>query len=174
MMGSLPGGCRRFCAEKAFDFYKSQQPSTNGLQQLQYQSVRNNKFQQVSIRVGICFGTRGVGGSKSSFPQSIPSNGPSLDDQRDGHSYRLYACIGAGSSHCERESSRRCSRRRWWWRIRASSAAADAKQHSERASRKDPAWNLPPGSFPISKQNYYQQADGQRPGTDAKVGRGRP
>src|SRR6478672_12990596 len=50
---------RRFCAEKASNFNKSQQLSTSGVQQVQYQSVRNNKFQQVSIRVGICFGTRG-------------------------------------------------------------------------------------------------------------------
>jgi hypothetical protein len=49
--------CRRFCAEKASDFTKSQQVSTSGVQQVQYQSVRNNKFQQVSIRVGIWFGT---------------------------------------------------------------------------------------------------------------------
>src|SRR5215472_11076243 len=55
------------------------------------------------------------------------------------------------------------------------SAAADAKQHSQRARGKDPAWNVPPGSVPTSKQNHYQQADGpQRPGTDAEVGRGRP
>jgi hypothetical protein len=118
-------------------------------------------------------GPGGSGGSNPLSPKSVPSSRPSLDDQRDGHTYRLHACIGAGSSHCEREGSRRRSRRRWWW-SRASSAAADAKQHSERASRKDPAWNLPPGSFAISKQNYYQQADGQRPGTNAEVGRGRP
>jgi hypothetical protein len=37
--------CRRFCAEKAFDFNKSQQLSKSGVQQVQYQSVRNNKFQ---------------------------------------------------------------------------------------------------------------------------------
>jgi hypothetical protein len=29
--------------------------------------------------------------------------------------------------------------------------APGAKQHSERASRKEPAWNVPPGSFPISE-----------------------
>jgi hypothetical protein len=38
-----------FVAAKASDFNKSQQLSTSGLQQVQYQSVRNNKFQQVSI-----------------------------------------------------------------------------------------------------------------------------
>jgi len=37
--------CRRFCAEKASDFNKSQQLSTSGPQQVQYQSVGNNKFQ---------------------------------------------------------------------------------------------------------------------------------
>jgi hypothetical protein len=37
------------CAEKASDFNK--QLSTSGVQQVQYQSVRNNKFQQISIGV---------------------------------------------------------------------------------------------------------------------------
>src|SRR5262249_24243842 len=57
--GVTPVDCRRFCAEKASDFNKSQQPSTRGLQQVQYQSLKNNKFQQVSTRVAIWFGTRG-------------------------------------------------------------------------------------------------------------------
>jgi hypothetical protein len=48
-----------FVAVKAFDLNKSQQLSTSGLQEVQYQSVRNNKFPQVSIRRGIWFGTRG-------------------------------------------------------------------------------------------------------------------
>ena len=48
-----------FVAVKAFDLNKSQQLSTSGLQEVQYQSVRNNKFQQASIRSGIWFGTRG-------------------------------------------------------------------------------------------------------------------
>src|SRR5216684_3655739 len=38
-------------AVKASDFNKEQQLSTNDRQQVQYQSVRNNKFQQASTRV---------------------------------------------------------------------------------------------------------------------------
>jgi hypothetical protein len=48
-----------FEVAKASNFNKSQQLSTSGVQQVQYQSVKNNKFQQVSIRIGIWFGTRG-------------------------------------------------------------------------------------------------------------------
>jgi hypothetical protein len=51
--------CRRFCAEKASAFNKSQQLSTGGPQQVQYQSFKNLKFQQISISYGIWFGTRG-------------------------------------------------------------------------------------------------------------------
>lgn len=133
--------------------------------------TKNNKLQQSSTGFEIWFGTKGAE-IQILFPpyQFLP---PLLDNQRDGHTYRLYACIGAGSSHCNRKGSGWRSQR-WWWRSRTSAAAADAKQHSERASRKDPAWNLPPGSFPLSKQNYYQQADCQRPRTDAEVDRGRP
>src|SRR6476646_10743765 len=64
-MKTVPGegfslsDCRRFCAEKASDFNKSQQLSTSGPQRVQYQSVANTKFQQVSISPGIWFGTRG-------------------------------------------------------------------------------------------------------------------
>jgi hypothetical protein len=47
-----------FVAAKASNFNKSQMPSTNGPQQVQHQSLKSNKFQQVSIRVGIWFGTR--------------------------------------------------------------------------------------------------------------------
>ena len=43
---------------KASNLNKSQQPSTNELQQIQYQSLRNNKFQQVSISAGTWFGIR--------------------------------------------------------------------------------------------------------------------
>jgi hypothetical protein len=57
--GFTPADCRRFCAEKASDFNKSQQLSTSGVQQVQYQSVKNNKLQQNSIGFGIWFGTRG-------------------------------------------------------------------------------------------------------------------
>lgn len=107
----------------------------------------------------------------------LASSRPSIDHQRDGHTYRLYAWIGAGSSHCDREGSGRRSGQRWWWRWRLSrtSAAADAKQHSERASRKDQPWNVPPGSVAMNKQNHHQNADGpQRPSTDAEVRRGKP
>jgi len=58
---------------KASDFNREQQFSTNGVQQVQYQSVRNNKFQQVSIRVGIWFGTRGRR-FKSSLPDHLFSS----------------------------------------------------------------------------------------------------
>jgi hypothetical protein len=57
-MAGHPTKCRRFCAEKASDFNKSQQRSTSGLQQVQYQSLKNLKLQQVSISSGIWFGTR--------------------------------------------------------------------------------------------------------------------
>ena len=59
LQGVTPLDCRRFCAEKASDFNKSQQLSTSGPLEVQYQSLGNNKFQQVSISVGIWFGTRG-------------------------------------------------------------------------------------------------------------------
>ncbi len=59
-----------FVSVKASKFNKSQQLSTKGLQQLQYQSLRNNRFRQVSIRVGIWFGTRGRR-LKSSLPDQI-------------------------------------------------------------------------------------------------------
>jgi len=49
----------KIVAAKASDFNKEQQTSTSGKQQVQYQSLRNNKFQQVSIGFGIWFGTRG-------------------------------------------------------------------------------------------------------------------
>jgi len=44
---------------KAPDFYKSQQLSTSGPQQVQYQSLKNKKSQQIPIDYGIWFGTRG-------------------------------------------------------------------------------------------------------------------
>jgi hypothetical protein len=44
---------------KASNFNKAQQLSTNDLQQVQYQSLKNRKFQQSSISSGIWFGTRG-------------------------------------------------------------------------------------------------------------------
>jgi len=46
---------------KASDFNKSQPFSTSSLQQIQRQSLTNNKFQQTSTRSGIWFGTRGSG-----------------------------------------------------------------------------------------------------------------
>lgn len=52
--------CRRFCAEKASDFNKSQQLPISSSQQVQYQSLKNREFQQVSIGSGIWFGTRGA------------------------------------------------------------------------------------------------------------------
>ena|ERR1700704_4861455 len=52
-------GCvGKFVTLKASNFNKTQQPSTNGMQQVQYQSLRNKGFQQVSIRSGIWFGIR--------------------------------------------------------------------------------------------------------------------
>src|SRR5579864_376527 len=47
-----------FVTVKASNFNKSQQLSTNGLQQIQYQLAGSNRFQQVSIDHGIWFGTR--------------------------------------------------------------------------------------------------------------------
>ena len=44
---------------KASNFNKSQQLSTNGTQQVQYQLFRSPKFQQASISVETWFGTRG-------------------------------------------------------------------------------------------------------------------
>jgi len=46
-------------AAQASDFNIEQQPSTNDVQQVQYQSVGALKFQQNSISAGIWFGTRG-------------------------------------------------------------------------------------------------------------------
>ena len=43
--GSLYLAVDDFVAAKASDFNKSQQRSTSGMQQVQYQLVRNNKFQ---------------------------------------------------------------------------------------------------------------------------------
>jgi hypothetical protein len=57
-----------FVAAKASDFNKSQQLSMSGVQQIQYQSVKNRRFLQTSIRVGIWFGTKGVGGSNPLSP----------------------------------------------------------------------------------------------------------
>jgi hypothetical protein len=69
----------RFCAEKASDFNKSQHLSTSGLQQVQYQSVRNNKFQQISIGYGIWFGTRGLPATPPGTPlDSTAENGRML------------------------------------------------------------------------------------------------
>jgi hypothetical protein len=45
---------------KASNLNKSQQLSTSGLQQIQYQSLKSNGFQQASIGSGIWFGTRGA------------------------------------------------------------------------------------------------------------------
>jgi len=42
--------CRQFATAKASTFNKVLQSSTNGMQRVQYQSVRNNKFQQSSTR----------------------------------------------------------------------------------------------------------------------------
>jgi hypothetical protein len=49
-----------FVAAKASDFNESQQLSTSGMQQVQYQSLKNNSFQQSSTGLGIWFGTRGA------------------------------------------------------------------------------------------------------------------
>ena len=46
-------------AVKAIKNHKVQQLSTNGMQQVQYQSIGNNRIPQGSIRIGIWFGTRG-------------------------------------------------------------------------------------------------------------------
>ena len=59
MEGVTPRCCRRFCAEKASNVNKSHQRSTSRPQQVQYQSLKNNKFQQSSTGFGIWFGTRG-------------------------------------------------------------------------------------------------------------------
>jgi hypothetical protein len=48
-----------FVAAKASRILKAQQLSTSGLQQVQYQSLKNRKIQQISIRLGIWFGIRG-------------------------------------------------------------------------------------------------------------------
>lgn len=45
-------------AAKASSFNKSQQLSANGPQEVQYQSLKNLKFQQSSMSFGIWFGTR--------------------------------------------------------------------------------------------------------------------
>ena len=47
-----------FVTVKAPENRKLQQLSTSGLQQVQYQSLRINRFQQISIGSGIWFGIR--------------------------------------------------------------------------------------------------------------------
>jgi len=47
-----------FVAVKASKNHKVLKLSTSGSQQVQYQSLKNLKFQQGSIMVGIWFGTR--------------------------------------------------------------------------------------------------------------------
>jgi len=47
-----------FVAAKAPNFNKFQQSSTSGPQTVQQQSLKNNRIQQVSTRLGIWFGTR--------------------------------------------------------------------------------------------------------------------
>ena len=47
-----------FVAAEASDFNKSLRLLTSSLQQVQYQSLKNLKFQQRSIMIGIWFGTR--------------------------------------------------------------------------------------------------------------------
>src|ERR1035441_7750963 len=48
-----------FVTAKAPENHKIQQLSTSGMQQVQYQSLRINRFQQLSPSDGIWFGTRG-------------------------------------------------------------------------------------------------------------------
>jgi hypothetical protein len=48
-----------FVALKAPKFNSNQQTSTSSPQQVQHQSVTNNRIQQISISLGIWFGTRG-------------------------------------------------------------------------------------------------------------------
>jgi hypothetical protein len=43
---------------KASKNLKAQQLSTTGMQQVQYQSLKINNFPQISITIGIWFGTR--------------------------------------------------------------------------------------------------------------------
>jgi hypothetical protein len=47
-----------FVAVRASKNHRVPQLSTSTVQQVQYQSVRNNKLQQISTRFGIWFGTR--------------------------------------------------------------------------------------------------------------------
>jgi len=67
--------CRRFCAEKASNFNKSQQLSPSGSQQFQYQSIKSNQFQQSSLGICLWFGTRGSEVQILSPPthQSLPA-----------------------------------------------------------------------------------------------------
>ena len=61
---------------QASNFNKSQQLSTSRSQQVQHQSLRNNKFQQDSISAGIWFGTRGsevqILSPRPLFSMSVP------------------------------------------------------------------------------------------------------
>jgi hypothetical protein len=74
-----------FVTAKASDFNKEQQLSTNGLQQVQYQSVRNNKFSTSFNKDWNLVRDQGVGGSNPLSPtiifnnlQSISGSPPSL------------------------------------------------------------------------------------------------
>ena len=51
-------GVDDFVAAKAPNFNKVQQSSTGGPQTFQQQSLKNNKNQQTSTKLGIWFGTR--------------------------------------------------------------------------------------------------------------------
>jgi len=50
-----------FVSVKSSKNHKAQQRSTSSVEQVQYQSLKNNKFQQSSTGFRIWFGTRGSG-----------------------------------------------------------------------------------------------------------------
>src|SRR5262249_50223287 len=67
---SVYGPCRRFCSCASLPLQQIATAFYERYATVQYQSVRNNKLQQVSIRVGIWFGTRGRR-FKSSLPDQF-------------------------------------------------------------------------------------------------------
>ena len=92
-----------FVAAKASDFNKEQLLSTNGVQEVQYQSIGNNRIPQSSIGIGIWFGTRGSEVQILSSP-SIYFNKDTSDFWLPAHS-DVGDFVAAGSSMINKQVS---------------------------------------------------------------------
>ena len=78
-----------FVAVKAAKNHEVQQHSTSGPQRIQYQSVRNNKFQQASIRGGIWFGTRWSAMRRKGMVGFVLGKSEGANDAKAGRTGRL-------------------------------------------------------------------------------------